>query len=448
MNLREETKDFEAAGSLADELPYWGRLPDGECLLGRNGNLIALGQLSPAPVDGRAPVHLDRVIRPLATRPGPTWTTRCGFISTFSAGRRELPKPVTDAGEVVRLSQQRRGEFLAGRVSDVSVYVAWCYDAGLQAAGSEVNGGVTTWLRRWMAQRKKPNEVVYLRRAVESAAEQFRQSVAASRALVSDLTPIDLLGPQEGSRVLSELVNRPGTPWSGATGGGLNWQLAVSELEAERRFLRLDGEAALVYSMLSRPGRGQGQPSCRSFSPRCHLDRKPGVEALGARFRPAKDPQRPKTLLLKALLHGRPHAGNPGNCCRHDRHRRRGGIKPTWQRPCRAGGRWHLLRFHHLHRYPPRRLSPNRPARCPGPPHLQHLRRQGDPRRIRPAPGMVLPAARAAAQAAASAASLHPPDCWPAWLQSLEPPRADLLANTCTDRPWLSWKPQPHPLPL
>ena len=69
-----------------------------------------------------------------------------------------------------------------------------------------------------------------------------------------DLTPIDLLGPQEGSRVLSELVNRPGTPWSGATGSGLNWQLAVSELEAERRFLRLDGEAALVYSMLSPPG--------------------------------------------------------------------------------------------------------------------------------------------------------------------------------------------------
>ena len=55
MNLREETKDFEAAGSLADELPYWGWLPDGECLLGRNGNLIALGQLTPAPVDGRLP---------------------------------------------------------------------------------------------------------------------------------------------------------------------------------------------------------------------------------------------------------------------------------------------------------------------------------------------------------------------------------------------------------
>ena len=153
---------------------------------------------------------------------------------------------------------------------------------GLQAAGSEVNGGVANWLHRWIAQRKKPNEVVYLRRAVEAAAERFRQSVAASRALVSDITPIELLGPQDGSGFLSELVNRPGTPWRGATGSGLNWQLAVSELEAERRFLRLDGEPVLVYSMLSPPGEANGQPSRRSFPPRYHLDLQPGMEALGA----------------------------------------------------------------------------------------------------------------------------------------------------------------------
>jgi len=253
MNLREESKDFEAAGSLADELPWWGWLPDGDCLLGRNGSLIAVGRLTPAPLDGRAPVHLDRVIdrwqRALSNL-----DDKMRLYFYFLRRPAEIPKPVSDAGEVVRLSQQRRGEFLAGRVSDVSVYVAWCYDSGLQAASSEVNGGVTTWLRQWIAHRKKPNEVVYLRRAVEAAAEQFRQAVAASRALVSDITPIQVLGPQEGSRFLSELVNRPGTPWGGAIGSGLNWQLAVSELEAERRFLRLDGEPALVYSMLSPPG--------------------------------------------------------------------------------------------------------------------------------------------------------------------------------------------------
>ena len=123
MNLREETKDFEAAGSLADELPYWGWLPDGECLLGRNGNLIALGQLTPAPVDGRAPAHLDRVINRWQ-RALSTLDDRMRLYFYFLRRPAEIPKPVTDAGEVVRLSQERRGEFLAGRVSDVSVYVA------------------------------------------------------------------------------------------------------------------------------------------------------------------------------------------------------------------------------------------------------------------------------------------------------------------------------------
>ena len=196
MNLREETRDFEAAGSLAEELPWWGWLPDGECLLGRNGNLIAVGRLTPAPVDGRAPVHLDRVINRWQ-RALSNLDDKMRFYFYFLRRSPSLPEPATGAGEVVRLSQERRRAFLAGRVSDVSVYVAWCYDSGLQAAGSEVNGGVTRWLRRWMAQRRKPDEVVYLRRAVEAAAEQFRQAVAASRALVSDITPIEMLGPRD-----------------------------------------------------------------------------------------------------------------------------------------------------------------------------------------------------------------------------------------------------------
>ena len=82
----------------------------------------------------------------------------------------------------------------------------------------------------------------------------FRQTVDASRALVDDLTPLRLLKAHEASEVLSELTNRPGTPWDGATGSGMNWRLAVSELEADRRNLRLDGEPVVLYSLLSPPG--------------------------------------------------------------------------------------------------------------------------------------------------------------------------------------------------
>ena len=35
----------------------------------------------------------------------------------------------------------------------------------------------------------------------------------------------------------------------------MNWRLATSELEAERRHLRLDGEPVIVYSLLSPPSR-------------------------------------------------------------------------------------------------------------------------------------------------------------------------------------------------
>ena len=34
----------------------------------------------------------------------------------------------------------------------------------------------------------------------------------------------------------------------------MNWRLARSELEAERRYLRLDGEPVILYSLLSPPG--------------------------------------------------------------------------------------------------------------------------------------------------------------------------------------------------
>ena len=71
---------------------------------------------------------------------------------------------------------------------------------------------------------------------------------------MDDLTPVRVLEAREASLVLNELTNRPGTFWEGATGSGMNWRLAVSELEAERRHLRLDGEPVILYSLLSPPG--------------------------------------------------------------------------------------------------------------------------------------------------------------------------------------------------
>ena len=62
MNVNLEVRDYEAAGALADELPYWGWLDDNRTCLTRAGELVSLAQLSPSVLDGQTPKQLDRVV--------------------------------------------------------------------------------------------------------------------------------------------------------------------------------------------------------------------------------------------------------------------------------------------------------------------------------------------------------------------------------------------------
>ena len=205
-------------------------------------------------VDGRTPEQLDRVAdrwqRALSNLDE---RTRLYFFLLRRPSR--LAAAQEDASSVAGLSQQRRCAFLAKRVSESDTYVVWSTNPQLKSATASQSGKRwTSYARRWLARRRRPHRHVYLHSAIETAARRFRQSVDAGCALVNDLTPIEILDPVESSRVLSELINRPGTPWDGSTGSGLNWRLALSELEAERRHLRLDGEPVIVYSLLSPPG--------------------------------------------------------------------------------------------------------------------------------------------------------------------------------------------------
>ena len=142
---------------------------------------------------------------------------------------------------VAALGRRKRHAFLSERVQSVSAYVAWAHDPGLSAVTTARTGGPwwTAYVKKWMARRRNQHESVYLHASIEAAAASFRQLVEASRALVDDLTPVRVLDAAEASLVLNELTNRPGSFWDGATGSGMNWRLAVSELEAERRNLRL-----------------------------------------------------------------------------------------------------------------------------------------------------------------------------------------------------------------
>ena len=255
MNVDNELLDYEAAGSLAEELPWWGWLGDGRTCLTRAGELMSIGRVTPSVLDGQTPEQLDRVIdRWQRMLSGLDSRTRLYFYL--------LRRPIhfaddTDgaASSVAALGRRKRRAFLADRVQDVSAYVAWVHDPHLSAVTTERTGGPwwMAYAKNWMARRRNRHESVYLHSSIESAAAGFRQLVEASRALVDDLTPVRMLEAREASLVLNELTNRPGTFWDGARGSGMNWRLAVSELEAERRNLRLDGEPVILYSLLSPP---------------------------------------------------------------------------------------------------------------------------------------------------------------------------------------------------
>ena len=253
MRISAERRDHAAAGSLAEELPYWGWLPDGRTCLTRTGELVTAGRLASAVVDGRSAGEIDRVLgrwQRLLSGLGPD--TRLYFHLL----RRPLPPPPgDDAGSgITALSREKRRAFLSGRVQRLDAYVVWSHDPHLRSAADGAAPGGASRLRAWW-RRRSATAPVYLGTEIEAAGAGFRALVDAGCALVAEHTPIEILPAAGASRLLSELVNRPGTAWEGATGSGLNWRLALSELEAERSHLRIGGEPVILYSLLSPPGR-------------------------------------------------------------------------------------------------------------------------------------------------------------------------------------------------
>ena len=256
MNINNELADFEAAGALAEELPWWGWLKDGRSCLTRAGELMSIARLTPSVLDGQTPEQLDRIVdRWQRMLSGVDSRTRLYFYL--------LRRPIQfenqgedEGSSVAALGRRKRRAFLEERVQSVSAYVAWAHDPGLSAVATQKTGGPwwMAYAKNWMARRRNQHESVYLESSIAAAAGSFRQLVEASRALVDDLTPLRVLDAGQASLVLNELTNRPGSFWDGATGSGMNWRLAVSELEAERRNLRLDGEPVILYSLLSPPG--------------------------------------------------------------------------------------------------------------------------------------------------------------------------------------------------
>jgi len=252
VRVADELRAYEAAGSLAEELPYWGWLEDGQSCLTRSGELIAAGLIRPAVTDGKTPEQIDRVLglwQRLLSGLGPG--TRLQFHILRRPSRAESPQD--NGSDIASLSGRKRGAFLAGRVQRLDAYAVWTHNPGLRQIGGSSGSGPLSRLKR---RRKRGGKTgtTYLASEIEAAAGRFRAMIDAGRSLVAEHTPVEMLGAMEASRLLSELTNKPGTFWDGATGSGMNWRLALSELEAERSHLKLDGEPVILYSLLSPPG--------------------------------------------------------------------------------------------------------------------------------------------------------------------------------------------------
>ena len=270
MNLAGERKEYEAAGSLADELPYWGWLPGKPYCLTRAGELVCIGSLKPALMDGHTPAQLDQILgrwqRLLSQLP--PGDNR--FYFYFLRRPLAYKDPVEATGGVAELAQRRRRDFLASRLQRIDTYVAWCHNPRLKRAARHAPGLLNALVggpKKWLDARRRPDEAAYYAEEIQRAASRFTQLVDASAALVSDITPITILDPADANAILSELVNRPGTPPGGSPAeSAVNWRLALSELEAERRFLRLDGEPVVIYSLLSPPVRARANMLQELFS--------------------------------------------------------------------------------------------------------------------------------------------------------------------------------------
>ena len=206
MRISAELRDHEAAGSLAEELPYWGWLEDGRTCLTRTGELITAGRLEPAVVDGRSPEQIDRVLgRWQRLLSGLDADTRLYF---YLLRRPVSPEAAAHEGSgIVAVSQRKRSAFLVGRVQQLEAYLVWSHDPRLRTVADGPASGSASRIVQWW-KRRRASAPTYLSSEIEAAAARFRSTVDAGRALVSEHTPIEMLGPAEASRFLSALINR------------------------------------------------------------------------------------------------------------------------------------------------------------------------------------------------------------------------------------------------
>ena len=247
--VRAAVKRHNEAGSLAEELPYWAWV-DERTLLTRRGELVTLASLQPKGIAGEAPAELDRVLS--------VWMRLLGQLEPQARFSLIVTRRPAAAGAIAGLEHERlpeeifrsRAAELVERNGELSFHAAWALDARLEEASSEGNL-LAGWTRRLL--RNGSAQRVYLHKEIARGAKKLSRIVEAGRALVSDVCPSRVLDEQKATAVLGDLINRPGAVTPPHKGGALHWAWGLSDLEAHRRHLTLDGEPLSIYSIVEPP---------------------------------------------------------------------------------------------------------------------------------------------------------------------------------------------------
>ena len=136
---------YEQAGSLADELPYWGWV-DKRTLLTRPGGMVTLAELHPCGIAGSSSEDLDHVLA--------SWMRLLGQLDEdvrFSLIVTRRPVP---SGAVAEVGNERlpaaifrsRADEIVRRSGELCFYAAWTLDSRLQEARSK-GAAAASWSR-------------------------------------------------------------------------------------------------------------------------------------------------------------------------------------------------------------------------------------------------------------------------------------------------------------
>ena len=240
---------YQQAGSLADELPYWGWI-DKRTLLTRPGGMVTLAELNPCGIAGRAPEDLDHALT--------SWMRLLGQLDDDVRFTLFVTRRPTSSNAISEVSSDRlpsvifksRAFEMVRRSGELRFFAAWTLDTRLQDARQK-SSIATSWLKSLTGNGK--SQRIFMQESITRSAERLQRIVDASRGLITDVCPTTVLEEEQATAVFGDLINRPGTVKPVHEGGALHWAWGLSTLEGHRRHLTLDDEPLALYSLLEPP---------------------------------------------------------------------------------------------------------------------------------------------------------------------------------------------------